>query len=205
MSDSHGQHQGVNIPDGDMLIHAGDVSDVGKKEQVTEFIEWFTRQPHKYKIFIAGNHDFYLEQAPHHELSALIPDNLIYLNDESIIIEGIKIFGSPVTPWFDNWAFNRFPGNDIQKHWDKIPADVDILLTHGPPWKIMDQVKAGPHTGSEDLLKTINEIKPPYHFFGHIHEEYGTWSNGHTRFYNACVLNSDYQLQNEPFVIELKK
>lgn len=202
MSDSHGLHEGVTVPDGDLLIHAGDVSEVGKKEQVVDFINWFTKLPHKYKVFIAGNHDFYLEKVGYSELKALIPDNIIYLNDESVVIEGIKIFGSPVTPWFNNWAFNRFPGQDILQHWNKIPADVDILVTHGPPWHILDQVRTGPHTGSEDLLHKIHEIKPKYHFFGHIHEEYGIYKNENTIFMNACVLNADYELQNEPFVID---
>src|SRR5690625_1620059 len=138
ISDTHGRHADIVFPKGDMLIHAGDVSSRGTRTQVADFIDWFARQPHKYKIFIAGKHDFFLEQADVQEIKELIPEGIIYLNDSGVEIEGIKFWGSPVTPWFYNWAFNRDRGEEIKQHWDLIPDDIRVLITHGPPSRILD-------------------------------------------------------------------
>lgn len=204
ISDTHGKHCDLQpLPEGDVLIHAGDVSRGGTKEQVVGFLEWFATQKHTYKIFIAGNHDFFFEQADPDEVNSIIPDRVIYLNGSGTEINGVQFWGSPITPWFNNWAFNRERGEEIKKNWDLIPDDTGILITHGPPVGILDETVYGDRTGCEDLLLRIDQVKPKLHIFGHIHEEYGTFIKGETTFVNASVLDDWYEMKNEPKILNI--
>lgn len=203
ISDTHGLHNKVEIPNGDMLIHAGDVSSRGKEHEINDFLDWFANQPHKYKIFIAGNHDFFFEKMDAKYIETKIPENIIYLNDSGIEIKGFKIWGSPIQPEFYNWAFNRNRGSAIKKHWDLIPLNTDILITHGPPLNILDKTISGDFVGCEDLLTAVNRIKPKIHVFGHIHEDYGVLKTNNTTFINASVLDVRYRNVNDPVVIDL--
>jgi Icc-related predicted phosphoesterase len=205
ISDTHGQHASLSLPDADVLIHAGDVSKRGTEQQIKEFLEWFTSLNYRYKILIAGNHDFYLEKVSAEQLADLIPKNVVYLNESGIEINGIKIWGSPVQPWFHDWAFNRQRGADIKRHWDLIPSDTDILVTHGPVRGILDRTVYGQDVGCVDLLDAVRRINPSIHICGHIHESYGEIYSGETKFINASVLNEDYFLVNSPIEFEFKK
>jgi Icc-related predicted phosphoesterase len=202
LSDTHGKHN-FDLPPGDVLLHAGDVSSRGLKSEIQRFLDWFSSLDYTYKIFIAGNHDFFFEEAPKEEIDAMIPDNLIYLNDSGVEIEGIKIWGSPIQPWFHDWAFNRKRGPEIQKHWDLIPADRDIVITHGPAFGIHDRLVSGMPVGCEDLLPTLQRIAPKVHLCGHIHEAYGERQVGETLFLNASILNVRYEIANAPIEFEL--
>lgn len=204
ISDTHGKHRDLQpLPEGDVLIHAGDVSRGGTKDQVTDFLEWFAEQKHTHKIFIAGNHDFFFEESEAKKISRIIPKNIIYLNDSGVEINGLKFWGSPITPWFNNWAFNRNRGSEIKKHWDLIPNDTDVLITHGPPFGILDETVYGKRTGCEELLLRVYQVKPQYHIFGHIHEDYGNFTKGETSFVNASVLDDWYEMKNKPMVLDL--
>ncbi|QNM86710.1 metallophosphatase domain-containing protein [Polaribacter pectinis] len=201
ISDTHGNHNFI-IPEGDILIHAGDVSLRGTKKEIDSFIDWFQKQPHKHKIFIAGNHDFYFEEALKNNIK-INDTNLNYLNDSGCEIEGIKFWGSPIQPTFFNWAFNRERGEEIKKYWDLIPNDTDVLITHGPPHKILDLTKNGEYVGCEELKKKVLEIKPKLHVFGHIHEAYGKTVRNKTTFVNASLLDDKYRNVNAPIVIDI--
>ena len=204
ISDTHGKHRDLQpLPEGDVLIHAGDVSRGGTKEQITDFLEWFAEQNHPYKIFIAGNHDFFFEQADPDEVNSIIPDGVIYLNDSGTEINGVQLWGSPITPWFNNWAFNRDRGDEIKKHWDLIPDDTDVLITHGPPFGTLDETVYGDRTGCEDLLLRIDQVKPRLHIFGHIHEEYGAFTKCETTFVNVSVLDGWYDMKNQPKMLNI--
>ncbi|MBD0366579.1 MAG: metallophosphatase domain-containing protein [Flavisolibacter sp.] len=203
ISDTHSHHKSVKLPKGDVLLHAGDVTYRGKKTEVLDFLEWFSNQPFKYKIFIAGNHDFYFEKENPSTVQAIIPEGIIYLQDSGTEINGIRIWGTPITPWFHHWAFNRLRGTSINKHWQLIPQNTDLLLTHGPSYGILDAVINGQHVGCKDLLKRIMEVKPKFHVYGHIHEAYGIKKQNGITFINACVVNESYELVNKPFVFEL--
>ena len=203
ISDTHGQHERLKLPEGDMIIHAGDLSRRGGQHEIIDFLNWFSALDYQYKIFIAGNHDFYFEKGDPQEIKELIPDNLIYLNDSGIEIEGLKIWGSPIQPWFYNWAFNRQRGDKIKKHWDLIPNNTDILITHGPALSMLDMTEENEEVGCKDLLNKIMEVKPKMHIFGHIHESYGELKTDGVHFINASVLNLHYHLVNEAVVIEL--
>ncbi len=201
LSDSHGQHRGVPIPPGDVVIHAGDVSKRGEKGELADFLDWFGGLPHRYKIFVGGNHDFLLEDAPR-EFAKMVPDNCLYLNDSGVEIAGITVWGSPITPFFFDWAFNRHRGADIRRHWDLIPARVDILVTHGPPYGILDRTARGQCVGCEELLPVVERLRPRLHVFGHIHEAYGQFERNGTRFVNASVLDLHYRRVNAPVVVD---
>jgi Icc-related predicted phosphoesterase len=202
ISDTHTLHKNMKIPDGDLLIHAGDVSSRGKLEEIIQFNDWLGTLPHRHKVMIAGNHDFYFESNPPHTKSLIT--NAIYLNDSGIEIEGIKIWGSPVQPWFYDWAFNRQRGEDIRKHWELIPTDTDILITHGPPYGILDETARGELVGCADLLEVIQQrVKPRLHVFGHIHEGYGKTAIGETLFVNPSMVNLQYRPVNQAIVVEL--
>jgi Icc-related predicted phosphoesterase len=197
ISDTHGLHRRLrNIQMADLLIHAGDVSNFGEEHQVLDFLNWFSAQPHQYKIFIAGNHDFFFERENEKYILKHIPQNVIYLNDSGCEVEGVKIYGSPITPEFMDWAFNRKRGKEIKKHWDKIPTDTNILITHGPPFGKLDANINQYKTGCEDLLKKVEKIKPKYHIFGHIHEAYGMLETTQTSYINASILDEHYRIKN---------
>ena len=202
ISDTHGQHRSLKLPNGDVIIHAGDISKRGHPIEMEDFLDWFSNLNFKYKIFVAGNHDFFLEQAHPSIVKQMIPKGVVYLNDSSCQIGDVKFWGSPVTPWFNNWAFNRERGAEIQQHWDLIPDDTDILITHGPPFGILDKTVDGERTGCEKLLLKVYQTKPKLHVFGHIHEAYGQHIKDETAFLNASVLNDHYQLVHKPIVID---
>jgi len=203
ISDTHGQHRNLSLPKGDVLIHAGDISQRGLHTEVTDFLDWFSSQEYKYKIFIAGNHDFYFEDLSKEIVDLLIPDDVIYLNDSGIEIEGIHFYGSPVQPRFYDWAFNRDRGEDIQKHWDMIPASTDVLITHGPPYEILDMTDGGLRVGCEDLRETLHRLKVSCHIFGHIHVSYGAVHKDNCYYANASVLDQNYNLVNDPIVLSI--
>ncbi len=203
ISDTHGNHQRLPLPDGDVLLHTGDISKRGSEFEVQLFLEWFAEQDFEHKIFIAGNHDFFFEQESSEKVATMIPEGVTYLNDSGVTIDGIKFWGSPVQPRFFDWAFNRDRGTDIDRHWQLIPSDVDVLLTHGPPHGILDRTADGFEAGCEMLRKRIREVKPKLSVFGHIHEAYGKHEIEGTVFVNASVLNLRYELVNEAILFEL--
>lgn len=181
-----------------MIIHAGDISKRGTQSEVVDFLDWYQSPQFKHKIFIAGNHDFFFEQNNAEMIHDIIPKEIIYLNDSGIQIDGIRFWGSPVSPRFFDWAFNRDRGADIKAHWDLIPPKTDILITHGPPYNILDQTLRGDIVGCEDLFEAVERTRPRVHVFGHIHEAYGEVEKSGTKFINASVLDVRYKLVNSP-------
>lgn len=203
ISDTHGSHATLNLPKGDVLIHAGDISKRGEVSETKDFMEWLKNLDFEHKIFIAGNHDFFFEKKSKREVDAMIPNGVTYLNDSGIEVNGIRIWGSPITPWFFAWAFNRRRGEKIRSHWNMIPPRTDVLITHGPPYGILDQTNFGNRAGCKDLLEKVKELKPKYHIFGHIHEGYGQKAVGETTYINASVVDAGYEVVNSPVVFEL--
>lgn len=201
ISDTHGKHEKMTIPDGDILLHAGDISKLGKESEIKDFNDWLATLPHQHKVMIAGNHDFLFEQAP--KLAQSLITKAVYLEDSFVEIENLKIWGSPMSPWYHNWAFNRKRGKEIRKYWDLIPEDIDILMTHGPPYGILDKTIHNEQVGCKELLEVVTKIRPKIHLFGHIHEHYGVVENNHTKFINASMLDIKYRNINEAVVLEL--
>lgn len=203
ISDTHCRHRSLRLPKGDVLLHAGDISYRGDRKEIEDFLDWFGKLPYSYKIFIAGNHDFYFEKEKASVIKNLIPDTVHYLKDEEININGIRVWGSPYTPWFFRWAFNKRRGVPMAAHWQSVPPGIDVLLTHGPVYGVLDMLINEQHAGDKDLLKKVLEVKPKVHICGHIHESYGTTKRHGIRFINACILNESYEPINKPIVFDL--
>ena len=208
ISDTHNKHKhltskgmGNILGSGDYLIHAGDCTSMGSKSEITQFLEWFSNTDFKHKIFIAGNHDFGFEQQT--DIAQEYKEmGVIYLFDSSVIIDGIKFYGSPWQPEFHNWAFNLSRGEELAEKWEQIPSDVDVLITHGPAYGILDYAPIGGHVGCEELYRKIVEVKPKIHVCGHIHDGYGQKTMGGIEFLNASVLNDRYEHAHKPIAIE---
>lgn len=216
ISDTHSKHNQVtsSLPGGDVLIHAGDISNEGYRNEIQDFIKWFsTIENYTHKIFIAGNHDFGCqdEVLAVEELLRLNPGSE-YLYDDLFLIgkdeddydDMVKVWGSPWQPEFYNWAFNLpRQGTELKEVWNMIPSDVDILITHGPPHGHLDYVDySKENVGCELLRDRINIIKPKIHVFGHIHSSYGYKFDGTTHFFNAAVLDERYNFTQKPLTVE---
>ncbi len=203
ISDTHGQHRQLDLPEGDLLVHAGDIGSGRVWSELEDFNLWLGLLPHRHKVVIAGNHDFWFERFPERARATIT--NATYLQDEALEVEGFQIYGSPWQPKFGGWAFNLRRGEEIAKVWSRIPADVDLLLTHGPPQGVLDRSAQGHLCGCESLAERLTEIHPQYHVFGHIHEGYGECRRGQTTYLNASVVDLRYRLANPPIVFELKR
>lgn len=202
-SDTHRKHKNVACGEGDILFHCGDFTGQGDLQHVAEFAHYMKQQKFRYKVVIAGNHDFCLENELKEKAEKILADHgLIYLNDSGVELLGMKVWGSPIQPWFHNWAFNRNRGSDIREHWDLIPTDTDILLTHGPPFHILDKTLKGDLVGCEDLLEKVKSVKPRIHAFGHIHEAYGIKRTEETIFINSSIVDIRNRCKNEPIFIK---
>lgn len=204
ISDTHTKHYEADndLPGGPILVHCGDISGRGRDWEIKEFLNWFSSLPYTHKIFIAGNHDFAFEKG-----KVEIPEGIHYLQDSSVIIEGIKFYGTPWQPWFWNWAFN-LPrnGEELKEKFSLIPKDTDILLVHTPPKGILDRVIRGNESvGCEVLRDRILEINPKIVAFGHIHEAYGQEEINGIKYINASLLDHHYEYVNKPIIVEFKK
>lgn len=199
VSDTHNQLSKFDIPDGDVLLHCGDFCGRGDMNELQRFHADLLSLPHKHKVVIAGNHDWPFEIA--NDAARAVLEGVTYLQDDGIVIEGVKIYGSPWQPAFMNWAFNLpRAGRELAQKWALIPDDTDILMTHGPPYGILDRTRTGRQVGCELLRKRVETIKPRLHCFGHIHEAYGEEQLNETLFVNASSVNLSYQPWNKPVV-----
>ncbi|MBN8857236.1 MAG: metallophosphatase domain-containing protein [Sphingobacteriales bacterium] len=150
ISDTHGNHRELKIPETDFLIHCGDTCTDGNETQLKDFFDWFGTQPAQYKIFVAGNHDLPFDLEPGYA-AGLVPAAVIYLENRSIVINDISFYSVAARPWL----------HDLPPQIEKI----GFLLTHGPPYTILDR-----GIGCKNLLKFVKRQKPVYHLFGHIHQ-----------------------------------
>lgn len=209
LSDTHNCNEQIIVPDGDILLHAGDATVRGTIDEIILFNEWFANLPHKHKIFVAGNHDWLFETNSS-RARKLLDDSIIYLQDSFVEIKNFKIYGSPWQPRFFDWAFNLNRGAEMAEKWKLIPNDIDILITHGPPNGILDEVPRKywiENTGCEELRKRVEEIaknkKLKLHVFGHIHCGYGQAEDFDVKFVNASNCDEEYAPTNAPIVIEI--
>lgn len=214
ISDTH-QAYLTDLPPGDILIHAGDFSLLPKNvssnrelmvSELTDLKNWFSsiRDRYKHVILVPGNHDWIFEVD--YEFASSFLEDVIVLNDRAIEIDGIKIWGSPINLEYRNWAFNRAAGEEILKHWNSIPKDTDILITHGPPLGVLDQAfpeENSPKLGDIDLLNTVDNLQLKAHIFGHIHGSHGTIERDGTLFVNASIMDESYKPTFKPITFEL--
>ena len=203
ISDTHNKHKKLILPKADVIIHCGDFTSMGHEHEVKDFMKWFSKLPYEHKIIIAGNHELLFEKQ---SLLAktLVPKNVHYLEDSGIELGGVNFYGSPVQLPYLNWAFMR-PESKLELHWKAIPDGTDVLITHCPPFSIMDFVPwDDAHKGSPSLYwEIVERIKPKIHCFGHIHDGFGIKVIENTTFINAALAGDKNQLVNEPVLIEI--
>lgn len=204
ISDTHGRHARLRPPAADLLVHAGDATRRGGFDELGATFDWMGRQEAKHRVYVAGNHDLCCEREPQRTRDLADAHGIIYLCDELATVAGLRLWGSPVTPYFRGMAFNRERGADIAAHWAKIPAQLDLLITHGPPRSIGDRMFLGMHVGCDDLLTRVRQVPPRAHVFGHIHEAAGRYREDglRTEFINAASSRL-VPLVRAPLVLEL--
>jgi Icc-related predicted phosphoesterase len=201
ISDTHNRHGKLVIPECDILIHAGDWTGRGFHNEIKPFAKWLDKQDQcKEIVVVPGNHELEFEKN--------LPASLEWFKEEcpwahllinqSVTIEGVKIYGSPITPFFCDWAWNKWPG-EIKPYWDAIPDDTQILITHGPPLDILDKTTYASGEWREDRLgcpqlsNRIKELKDlDLHFFGHIHASQGQKHVDGVSYYNCCICDETY-------------
>lgn len=201
ISDTHCLHEQVKVPNGDIVFHCGDALSYGTHKEFLQFIHWYASLPHKYKVYTPGNHDRFVEAQ--FDLAKIMcqEKGIHLLHNELISIEGLSIYGSAFTPTFFNWSFMLDRGLEIKKAWDKIPTDLDVLISHGPPYGILDECSNG-HVGCEELNAAILLKKPKIAAFGHIHEQGAKIESKNNILYiNASVCDEDYRPVNSPTVV----
>lgn len=187
ISDMHGDEP--KLEGGDILIVAGDCTGRDLPWEWERFFAWVESQNYEDVILVAGNHDGYLEERTCEHFFS----NLKYLEDKLLEYKGLRIYGTPWTPIFCNWHFMLPPGK-IQQKWDLIPDNLDILITHGPPYSTLDGTCGNRH-GCPHLLDAVVRAKPKHHVFGHIHESGGKEQiTTHTHFHNVSTMNEQYDL-----------
>lgn len=204
ISDTHNKHNHLTsnafnniLGSGDILVHSGDLTSVGRVSEVKSFLDWFSKTNYTHKIFIAGNHDWWFVK--NHDIPTEYKDKGVhYLFDSGVEINGIKFWGSPWQPEFYDWAFNLPRGEKLAEKWALIPNDTDILMTHGPVFGILDSNPVGQRVGCEDLYLRVMEISPKIHVCGHIHCSYGQKYFNEIEFLNASTLNERYEYENKP-------
>ena len=192
ISDTHNCHHLLKeLPEAEVIVHSGDFTMNGSEQEAIDFINWFCDLPFPHKIFISGNHDECLYRANIEGLDK----NVHYLCNSGIEIDNVKFYGVPM--------FMAECLSDFQsRNYALIPTDIDVLITHSPPFGILD-FDDNIHYGSEDLLKYVRNISPRLHLFGHIHKQHGISSNEITTFSNGAIMNEEYSKLNTPTIIEL--
>ena len=183
-----------------MLIHGGDHTRRGSLEELRTAISWLHTLPHRYKVSIGGNHDFCLDGMGYSAHGLLDP--ILYLEDEMVEIEGLRIYGSPWTPEHGRWAFQAPRGGPLAHVWSHIPEGTQLLVTHGPPAGIHDRTSAGEHVGCADLRDRVRVVRPLLHLFGHIHESYGVSEQDGTLFVNGSNCSLGYTYPQWPHVFD---
>ena len=234
ISDTHCAHRDIEpLKGGDFLFHAGDLSYFGQPGEIEDFMDWFSQQPYRHKVFIAGNHDFGFEPIGEgrlcnekgifyfrgRELKKGLEKyyrdmayfrGIHYLNKEAIELDGVKIYGIPDQPEFCGWAFNYYNNVVAEDIFSRIPEDTNVLLTHGPAFGILDSPSVTSLIGGDDrlgckiLLEHVQRVKPKFHLFGHIHESHGKKKVGDTTHINAAFCSIPYSIHNKPINFTLK-
>ena len=180
ISDTHGAHRRLGeLPAADVVVHSGDFTMAGSEAEAIDFLNWLCDLPHRHKIFICGNHDECLYGANIDGLDS----NVHYLCNSGVKIDGVKFYGVPM--FMADCISER-----QNENYAAIPADTDVLVTHTPPYGILD-LDNNLHYGSEALLQRVAEVSPRLHLFGHIHRQHGRTDNGITCFSNGAMLQAN--------------
>lgn len=190
LADTHLRHDRLVVPDGDVLVHAGDALQHGSLDELERATAYLRGLPHRVKVLVAGNHEMCLERRPSEARARLADAGILYLEDASLVVDGITFYGSPWQPKFHFWAFGAARGPEIAAKWRKIPDRIDVLVTHGPPYGFGDRIvwrDAVRNVGCADLAERVREVAPSLHLFGHIHQDPGVWERDETVYANVTT------------------
>lgn len=233
ISDTHNKHNDLinDLPGGDILIHSGDFTSIGRQREVESFVEWFNNiDNYTHKFFIAGNHDLsfdseelfrkkseWFDRKVYEGVASMgkpqwlevligtgLNSNVYYLENSYVVIDDVKIWGSPYSPTFGrDWAFNVNRGDDAEQLWNQIPSDADIVITHSPIYGYCDRTyNTSENVGCADLYRRLLDVKPHLHFCGHVHEAYGYKQTVWGYTFNASGCSLEYFIQNKPITFE---
>lgn len=212
LSDTHGHHSRVTVPPGDVLVHAGDYSSRGELDDTVAFLRWYAQHPHRFKVLVSGNHDRIsdVQSGLFRELLAEYAPGVTYLQDSGVEIGGLRFYGSPYTPTFFDWYNMRDRGAPIRAHWDLIPDNTDVLVTHGPPHGQLDWSDYGMEpAGCRDLYEAILRVRPRVSCHGHLHLQGGQTvdlfhdDGTKTTVVNAAICDENYHPSRQPITLDL--
>ena len=182
ISDTHGRHtELVKLPAADIIVHSGDFTLGGSEQETINFLNWFLDLPYQHKILVAGNHDDCLYNSGLNGLDS----NCHYLNNSDVVIGGVRFYGVPM------FMQDCISGQQ-ERNIGNIPAGIDVLVTHQPPYGILDR-SGSINYGSSELLSKIGIIAPQFHLFGHIHVANGEVITKTTKFVNSAIVSENYQ------------
>lgn len=214
MSDIHGFWNSIKeVPDGDVLIIAGDTTGHGTLAETMLFAEWVKKLPHEHKLMVAGNHDLILDVTKSRNdpdyakklrieaIGVLADAGITYLEGSPWAINDVKFYGTPWMPNYYNWAFMMDEdAEELRQAYQKIPADTEVLITHCPPYGVLDDANDESKVGSQFLLERVDQLKDlKAHFFGHIHEGHGQ----NPPFYNVAMCDANYNIVNPVTVVDV--
>jgi len=202
ISDTHGNFYQLDLPKGDILIHAGDFTlEEESEKEAKSFLAWVNKQSHRHKIIVPGNHDYGFDR----NLGKFLDDikEVKLLIDNSVEASGLRFYGVPWTKVFSNMAFNLPEGPELEAKWSAIPEDTDILVTHGPAHGYLD-IEDGNHLGEIGLRDRVEQVAPQLHVFGHIHSAAGVAFNDKTVFANCALVDQRLKLCRRPTVIDFR-
>jgi hypothetical protein len=214
LSDTHFRHQDIQIPEGDLLVHAGDFTHLGTEQEVIRFGRWLRGLPHPIKIVVSGEHDRFCYENPEKTRTHLGPE-VIYLQDQGCEVYGLKIWGSP---WHPSAGVRPFGlprlGEQLRNVWRQIPPETDVLVTHIPSYGLLDSknpprllngvvVQRIPTPGCELLGRAMSGTRIMVHVFGHIHEGHGDFIHRGRLLLNASLCGEAYRLTHGPTVVDI--
>lgn len=223
VSDLHGKWSKVKIEECDLLISSGDYSFRGEPHMVKDYHSWLNKQPAKYIISVNGNHETFKDNCKGYkaeraeltfqqakEIAEKACPRVHFIGDHGTVnVEGIKIHGSAITPWFHEWAWNVQRGPDMVAEWAKIPEDTNILVTHGPVYGIHDVVYypdgivPKERVGCHDLFDRVMKLPDlKVHICGHIHSGHGYKQFNGKHFYNVSICDEQYMATNPVTIID---
>jgi Icc-related predicted phosphoesterase len=206
ISDTHSFHRQIQLESVDILFVAGDFSLRRTEEELIDFLSWMREQHEGSIVLVSGNHDRYYWKNTPRFLALMNEYDICYLENSSVDLLGLKIWGSPITAPALTGLKRRFEMDESSRNeiWTTIPPDVDVVITHCPPFGILDSSE-GFSLGCKSLLDRIFEIKPKYHLFGHIHQSYGRVALASTIFCNGALCGDvTYGIVNNAVYFEIE-
>jgi predicted phosphohydrolase len=198
VADTHLFHGELVVPDGDVFVHAGDMCRGGSIVELELAARWILALPHRHKVIVSGNHDWAFAESPA-EACAVFGDAVHYLQDSGCTIEGVRFWGSPWQPEYNDWAFNLPRGEALAAKWALIPEGIDVLVTHGPPAGVGDRSSYAGREGCAELRARVQALRPKLHLFGHIHEDGGVVEEDGVTYANVTT----WECERQPTVIDV--